>query len=77
MIERFSHREHMGFPLGNLYGLVYRMDPTADARATAEALRALHPAASRACCPWSASFPSVSRTQLLPPVRSSRGAACE
>jgi chromosome partitioning related protein ParA len=31
MIERLSHRD-MGFPLGNLYGLIYRMDRTADAR---------------------------------------------
>ncbi len=31
----------MGFPLGNLYGLMYRMDRTADGRATAEGLRAL------------------------------------
>lgn len=41
MIERLSHMEDMGFPLGNLYGLVYRMDRTADARATADALRTL------------------------------------
>ena len=32
MIERLSHREDMGSPLGNLYGLIYRMDRTADAR---------------------------------------------
>jgi chromosome partitioning related protein ParA len=38
MIERLSHREDMGSPLGNLYGLIYRIDRTADARATAEAL---------------------------------------
>jgi chromosome partitioning related protein ParA len=38
MIERLSHRD-LGFPLGNLYGLIYRMDRTADARATAEALK--------------------------------------
>jgi chromosome partitioning related protein ParA len=39
MIERLSHREDMGFPLSNLYGLIYRMDRTADARATAEVLK--------------------------------------
>lgn len=47
MIERLSHMEDTGFPLGNLYGLVYRMDRTADARATAEALRALSYGPSR------------------------------
>ncbi len=41
MIERLSRMEDMGFPLGNLYGLIYRMDRTADARATAQALRAM------------------------------------
>ncbi len=41
MIERLSRMEDLGFPLGNLYGLIYRMDRTADARATAEALRAM------------------------------------
>jgi chromosome partitioning related protein ParA len=32
MIERLSHREDMGSPLGNLYGLIYRMGRTAVAR---------------------------------------------
>ncbi|MGH8473311.1 MAG: ParA family protein, partial [Gammaproteobacteria bacterium] len=41
MIERLFRMEDMGFPLGNLYGLIDCMDRTADARATAEALRAL------------------------------------
>jgi chromosome partitioning related protein ParA len=41
MIERLSHREDRGFPLGKLYGLIYRMDRTADARATIKALRAM------------------------------------
>ncbi len=47
MIERLSRMEDMGFPLGNLYGLIYRMDRTADARATAEALRAMSYGPSR------------------------------
>jgi chromosome partitioning related protein ParA len=41
MIERLSHREDMGFPLGNLYGLIYRLDRTVDARLTAESIRRL------------------------------------
>jgi len=41
MIERLSRMEDIGFPLGNLYGLIVCMDRTADARATAEALRAM------------------------------------
>jgi len=39
MLERLSDMEAMGFPLGNLYGLIYRMDRTVDAREIAEVLR--------------------------------------
>lgn len=38
MIERLSHMEDIGFPLGNLYGLIYRLDRTIDARLTAESI---------------------------------------
>lgn len=41
MIERLSHMEDIGFPLGNLYGLIYRLDRTIDARLTAESIRRL------------------------------------
>ncbi|MGH8538842.1 MAG: hypothetical protein ACREXM_21045 [Gammaproteobacteria bacterium] len=41
MIDRLSHMEDIGFPLGNLYGLIYRLDRTVDARLTAESIRRL------------------------------------
>ncbi len=41
MIERLSHMEDIGFPLGNLYGLICRLDRTVDARLTAESIRRL------------------------------------
>ena len=47
IIERLSHMADRGFPLGNLYGLIYRMDRTGDARASAEALRAMSYGPSR------------------------------
>ncbi|MGH7383400.1 MAG: ParA family protein, partial [Candidatus Methylomirabilales bacterium] len=40
MLKRLSRMEDIGFPLGNLYGLIDCLDRTADARATTEALRA-------------------------------------
>jgi chromosome partitioning related protein ParA len=39
MLERLSNLEYMGFPLGNLFGVIYRMDRTVNARDTAEVLR--------------------------------------
>jgi chromosome partitioning related protein ParA len=39
MLERLAVMETLGFPLGPLFGLLYRMDRTLDARATTEALR--------------------------------------
>lgn len=41
MTDRLSHMEDIGFPLGNLYGLIYRLDRTVDARLTAESIRRL------------------------------------
>jgi chromosome partitioning related protein ParA len=39
MLERLEPMKYLGAPLGHLYGLVYRMDHTVDARRVAEGLR--------------------------------------
>ncbi len=39
MLERLEPMKYLGAPLGHLYGLVYRMDNTVDARRVAEGLR--------------------------------------
>lgn len=47
MLERLRPMQHMGAPVGHLYGLCYRMDRTVDARTVAESLRKSTFAASR------------------------------
>jgi len=39
MLERLRPMQYLGAPIGHLYGLVYRMDRTVDARRVAESLR--------------------------------------
>lgn len=39
MIERLKPMQHLGAPIGHLYGLIYRMDRTVDARHIAAELR--------------------------------------
>ncbi|WP_111748610.1 ParA family protein [Salinisphaera orenii] len=39
MLERLQPMQHMGAPVGHLYGLCYRMDRTVDARNVADTLR--------------------------------------
>lgn len=39
MLERLKPMQYLGAPVGHLYGLIYKMDRTIDARLIAEALR--------------------------------------
>lgn len=39
MLERLEPMKYLGAPVGHLYGLIYRMDHTVDARQVAEGLR--------------------------------------
>lgn len=39
MLERLRPMQYLGAPVGHLYGLLYRMDRTADARGISDALR--------------------------------------
>ncbi len=39
MLERLRPMQHLGAPVGHLYGVIYRMDRTSDARRVAEGIR--------------------------------------
>ncbi len=39
MLDRLRPMQHLGAPVGHLYGVIYRMDRTTDARQVAEAIR--------------------------------------